>query len=303
VTDKVTGAMTKKQARSKRRTDKKRVREAVGFLGGLKLVNARDVWAWLLLIAVSAISIIGEAVGLFHQGIGHYLYIVACSAAGLFGFIGLFSWLSQAAARVSESLRYSNMVAATDELFAVLELKRPDYKNHWKAASRVARMISEQMNLPDTEVETVSRAAEVMDIGLVDLIDEIGREPADSATQRLIESHTSISETILAGIYAEWAILPMVRSHHERYDGMGYPDALKGDDIPMGSRILAVADAFVAMCSIRPYRDSRTIDEAISELKDNSEKQFDPRVVEALIVLVNVEDEKSFTNIRSIVLE
>jgi HD-GYP domain-containing protein (c-di-GMP phosphodiesterase class II) len=90
-----------------------------------------------------------------------------------------------------------------------------------------------------------------------------------------------IGERIIAGAPALERIAPLVRSSHERWDGRGYPDALAGEDIPLGARIVAVADAFAAMTAGRPYRPARNAAEALVELRDCAGSQFDPAVVAA----------------------
>jgi HD-GYP domain-containing protein (c-di-GMP phosphodiesterase class II) len=97
------------------------------------------------------------------------------------------------------------------------------------------------------------------------------------------EQHAVIGGTLLAKfpLFDKGAIL--VRHHHERYDGTGYPDRLRGEDIPLGARIICVADSYQAMTEDRPYRRALTQDEALAQLTKNSGTQFDPRVVEAFV--------------------
>lgn len=96
-----------------------------------------------------------------------------------------------------------------------------------------------------------------------------------------MQTHPLIGVNILAPIEFPWDILPIVRHHHERFDGLGYPAGLKGGRIPLGARILAVADAFEAMISARPYRKARPPEDALEELQRNAGTQFDPSMVKA----------------------
>ena len=98
-----------------------------------------------------------------------------------------------------------------------------------------------------------------------------------------MREHPVIGAKVLDFVRGLWDIVPAVRHHHERYDGMGYPDRLKAYDIPIGARILSVADAFDAMTSARPYRNALTFEEAVDELKRHSGKQFDPDIVNAFL--------------------
>ena len=107
--------------------------------------------------------------------------------------------------------------------------------------------------------------------------------PLRAADWEVIRVHPEIGSSITAKVSKHLA--PYVRSHHEHYDGNGYPQGLMGEDIPFISRIIAVADAFDAITSIRPYRPRRTADEAITEISEHSGSQFDPGIVEALVNL------------------
>jgi response regulator RpfG family c-di-GMP phosphodiesterase len=122
------------------------------------------------------------------------------------------------------------------------------------------------------------------DVGKIRIPDEILRKPGplDEGEQRLMRTHTVVGEQMLAGIAVlDGRGLEVVRSHHERWDGSGYPDRLKGEEIPLGARVFAVADALDAMTSDRPYHAARPWTAARAEIQRQAGRQFDPRVVEA----------------------
>jgi ribonuclease P protein subunit RPR2 len=122
------------------------------------------------------------------------------------------------------------------------------------------------------------------DVGKIGIPDLVLQKPAplSTAERRLIETHTIVGEQMLEGVsFMSRECLAVVRSHHERWDGGGYPDALSGDDIPLGARVFAVADALDAITSDRPYRNQRPWGEAVREIAAQAGKQFDPTVVEA----------------------
>ena len=109
-----------------------------------------------------------------------------------------------------------------------------------------------------------------------------------------MRTHTIAGESMLnriGGVLEEAGVV--VRTHHERYDGKGYPDGLAGEEIPMPARVIAACDAFNAMTTDRPYRKAMPVEKAIAELKRESGKQFDPRVVEAVLEVVAAWDEPS----------
>lgn len=243
----------------------------------------RGTWPYFLLIVGSGLFISVEALGIFQQGLSRYLYLGACMAIGALGIIGLFVWVLSEASRSREYFRLARLVATGDEFHSEVESKSYCFYQHWKAVSRWADMIAREMGLPETEIRTIRRAAEVMDIGMLDLMDEISESPADERLRKHIEGHPVMSENVLKTIHPGWDIIPLVRHHHERFDGAGYPDGLRGEEIPIGARILAVSDSLVAMASERSFRGRRKPEDIGAELHRCSGSQFDPRCIEALM--------------------
>jgi len=122
------------------------------------------------------------------------------------------------------------------------------------------------------------------DIGKIGIPDSVLQKPAplSDPERRLIETHTTLGEQMLEGVsFMSRECLAVVRSHHERWDGGGYPDALRGDEIPLGARVFAVADALDAITSNRPYRSEQPWSHAVDEIMAQAGKQFDPAVVDA----------------------
>jgi HD-GYP domain-containing protein (c-di-GMP phosphodiesterase class II) len=188
-------------------------------------------------------------------------------------------------------LEVSKLVAIADDLHARLEKKMPHMKGHWKRVAFYSVEIARRMELDEDYVRLVERAANLMDIGMLqvagDLSDTAFRAgelvPAD---KELIKQHPRLGAEMLAAIRPNWELIPLVRSHHEWWNGMGYPDGLKGESIPLGARILSVADAFVAMTSWRAYREVMEVKEAVREINAYSGVQFDPRVVNAFLAVM-----------------
>jgi HD-GYP domain-containing protein (c-di-GMP phosphodiesterase class II) len=140
------------------------------------------------------------------------------------------------------------------------------------------------MELHGKTCKEIKTAAELHDIGKVGVQDLIiGKESALSTTEfQNIQSHVLTGEKILKPIEYLRFTLPVIRHHHEYYDGSGYPDGLKGDEIPLEARIVGVADAFDAMTTQRPYNEPLSIQKALEKLESQKGKQFDPDVVDAL---------------------
>ncbi len=157
---------------------------------------------------------------------------------------------------------------------------------HCERVSSYAVMIGEAMGLNINEIQTLLHAGLLHDIGKIELpktiLNKIGRLTEEEfELVRLHPVHSAIILEPLSGI--DNNIIDYVKHHHERYDGNGYPDGLKGEEISLGARILCVADSFDAMISERPYRKSLTIEQAFEELEKNSGSQFDPNIAKLFI--------------------
>ena len=133
-----------------------------------------------------------------------------------------------------------------------------------------------------TELEVLRLAGELHDIGKVAIPDAILSKagPLDPDEWAIVHQHTLIGERILAAAPALSQVAKLVRSSHERYDGTGYPEGMRGDEIPLGARIVAVCDAFDAMIGPRPYRLGMSEEGALAELRRCAGTQFDPEIVD-----------------------
>ena len=179
--------------------------------------------------------------------------------------------------------RPSAQEQSSNVLLRVLAERQPELAAHMQRVSALAARVATRLDLNHEQVRDVRVAAALHDIGKVAIPDTILQKPEPLADDEraFIETHTLIGERIMGAAPALAAAGKLVRSSHERFDGAGYPDRLVADDIPLGSRIIFVCDAFDAMLSTRPYSQARTVDEAVAELDRCSGTQFDPRVVAA----------------------
>jgi pSer/pThr/pTyr-binding forkhead associated (FHA) protein len=200
---------------------------------------------------------------------------------------------NQSAIAIENSRLYENLQKAYLEsivaLMNTVEAKDPYTRGHSRRTSRYSLGIAQEMKLNEEECKKIKTAAELHDIGKIGVRDLIiGKDSPLSAKEfHTIQGHVLTGENILKPIeYLSFA-LPTVLHHHERYDGTGYPDHLKGDEIPLGARIVAVADAFDAMTTQRPYNRPIPMKEALEKLKSQKGKQFDPDVVDALVRFAN----------------
>ena len=151
-----------------------------------------------------------------------------------------------------------------------------------------ARRVAELLALSLEQQQMIETAALVHDIGKLAVDDLVlGKPGALTAVERqLVQGHPSVGGRILSRFPAFAAIARIVQHHHEHFDGSGYPDGQRGTDIPLGSRIILVADAFDAMTTRRAYRDVISLQEAVRELESCAGRQFDPTVVEAFVQII-----------------
>jgi diguanylate cyclase (GGDEF)-like protein len=172
-----------------------------------------------------------------------------------------------------------------DVLLRALAERDPGLGEHISGVASLAEAVARRLNLDDDQVEHVRHAAELHDVGKVAIPDAILDKPAplDAAEWEFVRRHTIIGERIVAAAPALRPVAALVRSSHERWDGAGYPDRLRGDEIPLGARIVAVCDAFDAMIATRPYRIGIDAARALEELTRCAGTQFDPAVVDAFV--------------------
>ncbi|MEW6103012.1 MAG: HD domain-containing phosphohydrolase [bacterium] len=174
-------------------------------------------------------------------------------------------------------------------LAAEIETRNPYTLGHSERVTDYSVMVAKSLNLPSSKIELIKYAGLLHDLGKIGISDNVLLKPGKLTDQEFaeIKSHPLKSESIIKIITFLKDALPVVRHHHEHYDGGGYPDGLAYEKIPLESRILAVADAYDAMTSDRPYRGAMSKDEAINILKKCSGTQFDPQVVSVFVSLID----------------
>jgi putative nucleotidyltransferase with HDIG domain len=165
-----------------------------------------------------------------------------------------------------------------------LELKEGYAEEHTAAVSSLALAIATKLGLSAAQRRCVELGALLHDVGKLSIPDRVLTKPGplNELEWAAMRRHAALGERLLAHILDQAEVLAIVRSHHERWDGAGYPDGKRGENIPLAARIVAVADAFQAMIEPRPYRSPRTRKAALEEIASESGRQFDPACVEAL---------------------
>jgi len=162
---------------------------------------------------------------------------------------------------------------------------------HCEKVAKWASTTARELKMDDDEVKNVYWASILHDIGKIGISDRILRKKAALTNDDwvLIKMHPMIGSNIVNSIDALPSLAPTIFAHQEKYDGTGYPKGLRGKDIPLGARILGIADAYQAMVEHRYYREARTHEEAVTELKKVRGTQFDPEVLDVFINIVNSE--------------
>lgn len=174
-----------------------------------------------------------------------------------------------------------------DIVVNILDVRDPyTFRHSWRVAE-IAVLIAREMGLPPDRVETLHIAAHLHDIGKIGVPDCVLNKPGrlTDEERRLMQSHPRIGCQILDRLVIFKNISPMVLHHHERFDGHGYPEGLAGEEIPLGSRIIAVADSFDAITSDRPYRKALSQDEGFREIALHVGDQFCPTVVRHFLTI------------------
>lgn len=184
------------------------------------------------------------------------------------------------------------LVSTIRALMATLEARDENTFGHSDRVSRLAVEVAREMSLPESLIEKLKMAAILHDIGKIGIPDDVLNKPGGYTEEEylVMAKHPIIGEMIISNSKLMQEIASWVRHHHERYDGLGWPDGLRGENIPLGARIIAVCDAFDAMTSLRPYRARLTTEQAMCEIEKHSGTQFDPDVVRALRIVVSDKD-------------
>jgi putative nucleotidyltransferase with HDIG domain len=198
------------------------------------------------------------------------------------------------AQRVSENLRLLASLhgfydSALEAFATAIDVKHVDIQGHSLRVARYAAAIGEAMGLDPSEVAALRSAGYLYDIGKVAVDRHLFAKPTvlDADEFRDMADHTVIGHQIVSGIQFPWPKIPeIVRWHHERGDGSGYPDCLHMDEIPMSARIIGLADTFDAMTSARPYREAVSVGGTLSELVRFVPQKYDPNAVQALLVQI-----------------
>jgi diguanylate cyclase (GGDEF)-like protein/putative nucleotidyltransferase with HDIG domain len=190
-------------------------------------------------------------------------------------------------------LPHSGRGAIVRSLAAAVDVRDGYTSHHGQMVSELAAAVAKRMGLPSTDVNSIRVGGYLHDVGKIGVPDAILSKKGSLSTDEWtkIRQHPILGKQIVEQAPELTDVIPMVLHHQERFDGSGYPNRLQGEDIPLGARIIAAADAYHAIRSNRPYRSGRTHEEASRELARCSGRQFDPRIVQALLSVLDADEE------------
>jgi len=220
------------------------------------------------------------------------VYVDSTSEANLFSRedLALFSAVSLKAgiaidnARLYDDLRglFYNTV---ETLVRTIQAKDQYTSGHSTRVSRYALLIADKLEMNTKEKHQIYLASMLHDIGKIGVPDELLHRPGKLTEEEMdrVRHHVQLGASMIEMLGEMHPIVPLIRHHHESWDGSGYPDGMKGEEIPLISRVISVADMYDAMTSDRPYRKRRSHEEAVDEIKTTSGTKLDPRVAEAFL--------------------
>ncbi|HBM81727.1 MAG TPA: hypothetical protein DD426_13005, partial [Clostridiaceae bacterium] len=179
-------------------------------------------------------------------------------------------------------------------LSLAIEAKDKYTEGHSMRVFEYAEKIARNMKYSEEHIENLRIASLLHDIGKIGIPEAILNKPGRLSEDEydIIKQHPVIGANIIKDVDALKKSQKIVRWHHERYDGKGYPDGIGGDDIPLDAYIISIADAFDAMCSDRPYRKAMTKSQAVNIIKDERGKQFHPKVADVFLDILKSEGDK-----------
>lgn len=242
------------------------------------LLKSQEKTRLIPVILITAIQETGYRIRGFEAGVDDFLHTPINSVE----FLARVRSLVRAKRLNDELVNVENTILA---LATAIEAKDPYTEGHLDRVANYAFSLGKEIGLAPWELHLLRKAAILHDVGKIGVSESVLAKPGPLTEEEFehVKAHTVVGEKICRPLQQNRLILQVIRHHHERYDGKGYPDGLTGEDIPMAARIMAVVDAYDALTSDRPYRGRLPKEEALQILKQEAGRQFDPRIAMAFV--------------------
>ena len=218
--------------------------------------------------------------------------VVAGLEAGADDFVRAPYDRAELTARIRAALRLGRALVGIEAAHAVVtalanavEAKDVQTERHCQRMAHLATRLARRIDLPETELDAIAYGALLHDVGKVGVPEAILMKAGalDDDEWEAMRGHSEMGERIIAPLAGFAALGPIIRHHHERWDGTGYPDRVQGEAIPIGARVVALVDAFDAMTHHRGYRRARSVPDAVGEIVRVAGRQFDPDLVPVMV--------------------
>jgi HD-GYP domain-containing protein (c-di-GMP phosphodiesterase class II) len=185
-----------------------------------------------------------------------------------------------------------SFISTITTLVGALEARDPYTRNHSASVAKIAVRIGRRMGLSRDALYEIHLGGLLHDLGKIGIRDEILLKPTGLTREEyeIMKTHPTLGARMISGVPGLGNVARVVLHHHEMFDGRGYPDGLAGEEIPLGARIIAVADTYLSLVEHRPYRQGRRLDRAIAEIQRVRGQQLDPQATDALLQLVEEEE-------------
>ncbi len=252
------------------------------------LLKGRSKLFWKI-YGIVAVTLLATASFYFQKGFleGHHAEIMMVSLL-LVVFLSLLLYFDTLKIMKSQQETIEGLMGIKLSLASLIDLKDSYTEGHSKHVRDLARQFADYLNLPSTEIEEITTAAELHDIGKIGVPDSILKKNGKLSDDEFceIKKHPLLGANSIKSLKGFETAAKIIRNHHERYDGTGYPDGLSAEQIPLGSKVLSIVDAYDAMAFGRSYRAAMQRNDILSTLQQGMGTQFDPNLTSAFIKFI-----------------
>ncbi len=245
--------------------------------------NRRIIWVISILVVLTLVIAVGSIIWAGLLGNRHYAFMLG---AGVWLFILSLATLIYAAKFLQlQNEKFEEYMSIQLALISMIDLKDPYTEGHSINVRNLSRNFAEFLELPSKEIEEIAQAAELHDVGKIGIPDHILKKPGKLNVEEFqtIKKHPILGSESIKKLKGFEKIQKTIRHHHERIDGTGYPDGLHGPEIPLGSKIISIVDAYDGMIHGRAYRKALSENETLRIIESEKGSHFDPGLVDSFL--------------------